>query len=283
MEERAIPPADEPSPKIVEAEALFDHFAVEEATLRRPETPPVETGGSYDVQEFAESEGAPRNPLSVGPSPPPASPEVRPGMRMEPSESVEHVWTRWGEWGGTITVLAVAALCLLGFIYLLLSWEIYGLAFLFFLTGGIFLAYLAYPIMITLERPVRITPEQAVQDYLAALSHHFPHYRRMWLLLSNRGKVSGSFASFEGFCEYWNKILKELRSGKTSGLTPLRFTIEDFKSPKSVGLSSLEATYTVSVLVRGHQDAGPIHSIKVKATLVKGPDRMWYLDHGTLP
>ena len=27
-----------------------------------------------------------------------------------------------------------------------------------------------------------MTPEQAVKDYFAALSHHVPHYRRMWLL-----------------------------------------------------------------------------------------------------
>ena len=34
-----------------------------------------------------------------------------------------------------------------------------------------------------------MTPEQAVKDYYAAASHHFPHYRRMWLLLSADGQA----------------------------------------------------------------------------------------------
>ena len=62
-----------------------------------------------------------------------------------------------------------------------------GTTGLILLVGGLGAVVLSYPILITLERPVRITPEQAARDYFGALSHHFPHYRRMWLLLSARG------------------------------------------------------------------------------------------------
>jgi len=283
MDEHVIPPAHEPSEAIADASSLFHDAGQKGEKSPRHEQTPVDAGGSYDIQDTPEGETIPGRSMPIGPSTTKKAPLERSGMRMEPSEAVEHVWTRWGEWGGTITALAIAAGGLFMLIYLLLSWDVYGLAFFMFLAGVVFLSYLAYPIMITLERPVRVTPEQAVKDYYAALSHHFPHYRRMWLLLGDRGKVDSSFASFEGFKGYWNKKLADLRLGKASGMTPLRFSVDDFRSPKSSGLSSIEASYTVHVSVRGKQDSGPIHSIKVKASLVKGPDRMWYLDHGTLP
>lgn len=283
MEERAIPPADQPLPSIADAASLFDQGEGTKADPPRVEASPSERGGSYDVEDLPVKVSPQEAQVAIGSDSNRKGVATKPGMRIEPSDAVEHVWTRWGEWGGTITTLVIAAFALFVLIYLLLSWEFHGPAFLAFLLGGILLTYLAYPIMITLERPVRVTPEQAVKDYFAALSHHFPHYRRMWLLLSGRGKVTGSFASFEGFKEYWSKTQVELRSGKTSGITPLRFSVEDFKCPKSAGLSTIEASYTVNVLVRGRQDSGAVHSFKVKSSLVKGPDRMWYLDHGTLP
>ncbi len=56
--------------------------------------------------------------------------------------------------------------------------------------GAVGLLLLCYPLFITMERPIRITPEQAVNDYYAALSHSIPHTRRMWLLLSEEGRYS---------------------------------------------------------------------------------------------
>jgi hypothetical protein len=130
---------------------------------------------------------------------------------------------------------------------------------------------------------VRITPEQAVRDYFSALSHHVPHLRRMWLLLSDDGRVSGSFGSFEGFQAYWKERLEKLRADRASGFTPLKFKIEDFRAEKSAGRSEVEASFTVTVAVRGRSDDGPIETHRVATTLVKGPDNMWYLDRGTLP
>ena len=70
---------------------------------------------------------------------------------------------------------------------------------------------LSYPILITLERPVRITPEQALRDYYGALSHQLPHFRRMWLLLSTAGRISTAYGSFEGFKAYWKDRLATMR------------------------------------------------------------------------
>ena len=113
------------------------------------------------------------------------------------------VWSRASEWGKTLVILGGAGLGFGLLIVILLAFEQFSLAFLVLLTGGVTVAALSYPILVTLERPVRLTPEQAVRDFFVALSHHVPHYRRMWLLLSERGRVSGSFASPEGFEAYW--------------------------------------------------------------------------------
>jgi hypothetical protein len=202
----------------------------------------------------------------------------------EPEEAVEQVWTRQAEWAGSIAVLAVVGGALFVTFYALAFWfDQASLAFLLLVVGGLVLVLLSYPILITLERPVRITPEQAVRDYFAALSHHFPHYKRMWLLLSREGHTCGSFGSFEGFRGYWKERLAELKRGKSSGFTPLKFKVDGFHAEKSAGKSEIDARYTVKVFVRGKIADGPVASVDVETTLVKGPDKMWYLDRGTLP
>ena len=130
-------------------------------------------------------------------------------------------------------------------------WQ-FGLAFLVLVAGGVTLVLLSYPILITLERPVRITPEQAVRDFYSAVSHHLPHYRRMWLLLSDEGRISGSFASLEGFQSYWKQRIEHMRAaGRASGFTPLKFHVDEFRSERSAGKSEVDASYSVIVSVRG--------------------------------
>jgi len=290
MDDRLIPPGGDADPSgIADAEALFR----EPAPPRSATPAPVgaeKTGGQYDVEDLAEPDAANLRPLP--PAEPPrakpaanraaASKRAKPGL--DPSEAVDEVWSRWAEWGGSLVALVVADLVLLAGVYFLLSAEAYSLGFLLLLATVPASLFLAYPVLITLERPVRITPEQAVRDFFTALSHHGPHYRRMWLLLSNAGRVSGEYASFEGFRAYWKRRLAGLRSsGRASGFTPLKFQVVDFKSEKSAGLSAIDVTFTVNVSVRGRQGEGPFESVKVETSLVKGPDRMWYLDRGTLP
>ena len=67
------------------------------------------------------------------------------------------------------------------------------------------------------------------------LSHHVPHFRRMWLLLSTAGRISAAFGSFEGFKGYWKEQLARLRKGHAGPLTPLVFEVINFKAEKSAG------------------------------------------------
>ena len=149
--------------------------------------------------------------------------------------------------------------------------------------GGAATVLLAYPMLITLERPVRITPEQAVTDFFAAASHHVPHYRRMWLLLSSAGRESGPFGDFDDFRDHWKGRIEGWKASRGAGkFAPLTFEVEDFQADKSTGMSTSRADYTVLISLRDREDIGPIESIKMAHGLVKGPDRMWYLNRGRL-
>jgi hypothetical protein len=287
MDDPRLPsPDDEPAP-IADAEALFrDDPRPEPPSSPTAPTGPV-SGESYAVEEHP--------PAPAGETPPipalrPAAASAKAARAERPArptlsaeEAVSQVWTRMAEWGVTLLVLGATALVLGLLIYGLLSAGAFSLAFLVLLVGGLVWVVLSYPILITLERPVRVTPEQAVNDFFGALSHHLPHFRRMWLLLSDAGKYGGSFATFEGFRNYWKDRLAQLRGGRASPLTPLKFVVEGYKSEKSAGRTDISASFTVQVFVRGKQDDGPIETLRVETTLVKGPDRMWYLDRGTLP
>ena len=172
---------------------------------------------------------------------------------------------------------------LLFLVYFVFGQEHYLLAFVLLVVGVAVAGVLSYPMLITLERPVRITPEQAVRDYYSALSHHVPHLRRMWLLLSTAGRVSTAFGSFEGFKGYWKEQLVRLREGHAGALTPLVFEVVNFKSEKSAGKARIDATFSLNISVRGKRAAGAIHNIPMSISLVRGPDKMWYLEDGTLP
>ncbi len=288
MTESTSPPPGGDSPEIADAEWLVRNERPDRSPSAKPEPlsedPP--RAGDYDLAPPAE--GVPRPStafLSVDDDTTRAPGEQRARAKpaLEPSAAVEQVWSRWAEWGPTLIILTASGLGVALLIYFLLSLELFEAAVLCLLAGGVALAVLSYPILITLERPVRVTPEQAVTDFYGALSHHVPHYRRMWLLLSTAGRTSGSFASFEGFTNYWERRLAELRGDKVGRFTPLKFQVADFKSDKSAGLSVVDATFRIEVSIRGRLDEGPVASIPVETSLVRGTDRMWYLDQGALP
>jgi hypothetical protein len=210
--------------------------------------------------------------------------QVRPSRakQLESASPVDQVWSRGAEWGPTLAVLGLWSALILFIIFTLLSSEYYMLALLFLAAGMVVGLVLCYPIVITMERPVRMTPEQAARDFYGALSHHRPHFRRMWLLLSNAGKTSSKFASFEGFRNYWVEKLKQLRKANGGASTPLTFLVTEFKSEKSGGKTAIHGEWKVKVFVRGKRDQGPIWSLPADSTFSKGPDGMWYLDDGTL-
>jgi hypothetical protein len=214
----------------------------------------------------------------------PAEPSPTASQYDDSTPDVDQVWTRGAEWGGHLFLMAMAG-GLIGFlIYLSFSLGMWFLAFLLMMAGGVVMMALCYPLFITLERPVRITPEQAAKDYYGMLSHMLPHYPRMWLLLSSAGRRSGEFHSFGQFQGYWRRTLAKLQGGlKATSLNPLRFKVEDFRSEKSAGATVVNARFTLRVY-RGDPGTGTeVASYSMSTGMVKGPDRMWYLNSGTLP
>ena len=277
------PPPDQPAPYV--------------PTLARPAPSPASAPAQPDsVESYAVVGGDDHGdevasmPI-VPPIPPPPSRKAMPKREddsprqapTEPPATVEQVWSRWSEWGATLTSLAIVALSEAFLLSLSISAGLYTLCLFLILLSGVVLIVLAYPIFITLERPVRITAEQAIKDYYGALSHLMPHYRRMWLLLSSEGRKSGSFSSFAGFKAYWRERRAELRGNRGGRGTRMRFEVADFQSDKSAGRTELDARFTLNVFLGDESGKEPIRSYRTKTSLVKGPDRMWYLNTGTLP
>jgi hypothetical protein len=282
-------------PEIAGVEGLFQDDA---GARMKPPPQSSLTPGSGEGETFELADG----PSSVDLGPPtPIAPvpnvsskeQARPSRQakseksprqptLDPSELVEEVWSRKAEWGPTLLVVGGWASFILLFVYFGLGTEYLWTALLTLLVGGMVAVVLSYPILITLERPVRITPEQALRDYYGSLSHHLPHFRRMWLLLSTAGRISTAYGSFEGFKAYWKDRLSSMRSGHAGALTPLVFEVAEFKADKSAGLVRIDADFTLKVWVRGQRKAGAIHVIPMTIALVRGPDKMWYLEDGTL-
>ena len=264
--------------EIAAADWLFHEAPVPEAS--RPGSPVIvpDADSGFDLADVSQS-----TPASAS-VPVEAPPEGRPRSRMAPPSgpAVEQVWSRTAEWGTTLLILACWLTAFLWLLYTSLMAEMYGLSAAIAIIGCLGAAVLSYPILITLERPVRVTPEQAARDYFVSLSHHLPHFRRMWLLLSSRGRTSPQFASYEGFKWYWNKRLDQLKEGHAARFTPLVFQVVDFQSEKSGGKTEIDAKFTVKVLVRGRRKEGPIWSFPVATSFVRGPDKMWYMNEGTL-
>ena len=287
-------PHGEPEPQVGDAGLLFQDRSPAQPRAAAPK-PVADSGEVFDLVDAPDvaADRAPAQTPSV-PRPRPTEPaagqpeagrstaRARDDSRLDPSALVEETWSRWAEWGTSLIVVGAWSIAMLFLVYIVFGTELHALAFLLLLIGVIVAVVLSYPILITLERPVRITPEQALRDYYGALSHHVPHFRRMWLLLSTAGRISGSYGSFAGFKGYWKDQLANLRHGHAGPLTPLVFEVTEFKSEKSAGKTRIDATFSVRVSVRGRRAEGAIHKVPVSSALVRGPDNMWYLENGTL-
>ncbi|HZW31932.1 MAG TPA: hypothetical protein VFF52_14575 [Isosphaeraceae bacterium] len=288
--------AHKSDPEIAAADGLFQDDPAQPSA--QAEASPVLPSGSGDVFDLVDSpgsdEGAPASTSAApetasAPKAAPARPREAPARRAEdrsrrePEVLVEEVWSRQAEWGPTLLVLAAWLLAVLLVLYFTWGNELYAIGFFAFLIGGAVAVVLSYPILITLERPVRITPEQAVRDFYAALSHHVPHYRRMWLLLSTAGRITAAYGSFEGFKAYWIERIQALKGSQAGPMTPLVFEVADYHGDKSAGQSRVEVHFTLKIFIRGRRQDGPIASLPAQLALVRGPDKMWYLENGTLP
>jgi hypothetical protein len=81
---------------------------------------------------------------------------------------------------------------------------------------------------------------------------------------------------------YWSKRLTQLRESRAGRFTPLVFQVEEFRNEKSAGKSEINADFRLKVLVRGRRKEGPVLDMRLARRFVRGPDKMWYLDDGTL-
>lgn len=263
----------------------------------------VPLGGEYDVEglepdddlppvprtpvqparaKAAEGSGERRPRPSVAASRPDSDDDLEERRTPDPESNVDEIWTRWGEWGPALTKMGIALVITLGLSYVIASSVGAGTAFLILLAGLALVVALSYPIAVTLERPMRLTPEQAVKDFYAAASHHFPQYRRMWLLLSDQGRDCAEFDSYAGFRSYWLSRMARIRGNSIKKFTPLTFVIKEFRSDKSAGQTAIDAEYTIAVRARG-ATGGPAEECPIEGSLVRGPDKMWYLNSGVLP
>jgi hypothetical protein len=282
---------DKPKARMASADWLLrdDPAARSAPRSANPAVPASGSGEVFDLVESPDADLVP--PPRTGPAAPGAAigPRAAPSRRgddksqRKPEVLVEEVWSRWAEWGPTLAILAGWSIGLVILLYFLMGYEFYGMAFLLLLVGVAAAVVLSYPILITLERPVRVTPEQAVRDFYGALSHHRPHFRRMWLLLSTAGRTTASYGSYEGFKAYWIDRLRELKGRNAGPITPLVFEVVNYLGDKSAGQSRIDAEFTVKVSVRGQRQAGPIGTFRMRAALARGPDKMWYLENGNLP
>lgn len=200
------------------------------------------------------------------------------GSQYASPEKRGHVWTRAAEWW---PALVRVGLTLMIAIYLTVkAIEDFSIptTLLVAFCGLIAVIVMSYPLIITLERPVRFTPEQALKDYFAALSNVFPHHRRMWLLLSSQGQSTLDFGSLNAFRAYWQAIVFKYAGNKY--VSPLRFEVTEFKTEQGGGQTDdVEVRYQVVITRLG---SSPIATIPMEMTLSRGSDRMWYLNEGRL-
>ena len=271
----------DPGEPVAEANELFRDNGSRRKPEVRPSAPaPID---SYEVEGLDTDDlpPIPRAPIAPKrPAKPRPTIDCEDSSEPKPEATVSEIWTRSAEWGPTLILVAGAFVASLVVAYF--ASDSIGLAILAVLVGIVFAILLSYPMAVTMERPVRMTPEQALKDFYAAASHHFPHFRRMWLLLSDEGRDSAEFSNYGTFRAYWKHRMAKLRGGEVGAMTPLMFNVVDFKSEKSAGATSVDAGYSISVVPRT-DGASPVKEVRVETTFVRGPDKMWYLNLGILP
>ncbi|WP_422930589.1 hypothetical protein [Singulisphaera sp. PoT] len=292
--------SDKDQPDVADAGWLFESAPSppKETPKTSQESAPDASDG-YDLDLSDPVEVEPRKPsIPIPPPIPETGPssssadtsKARPEAKAKSKSSrapavVDQVWTRGAEWGSDLVRVGVVLLGAVVGAYVLASMGAYAFAFYLFLAGVVLAGVLSYPILVTLERPIRMTPEQAAQDFYSALSHLSPHYKRMWLLLSETGRIEGNFCSFDDFRDYWKARLAILNGNQAKRFNSLRFVVEDFRAEKSAGLTDVDGSYKVKVLT-GDDSKGTLRNVatvSVEASFVRGPDRMWYLNEGKLP
>jgi hypothetical protein len=272
-------PIDPEETQIADAAQLLKSERNERIADAAP-APDVELG-TYDVEGSAtRKEPVEASRTAARAEPPAVLPRIKP-----PRAAVSRVWTRGAEWNADLARLAALAGAAVIVIYGLTSVGHWIPAFLMLMVSLGLAACLAYPLVITLERPVRMTPDRAVRDYYAALSHSFPHYRRMWLLLSDKGHSTGGVTSEADLRAYWKARRHALSRNGRPWLPALLFDVMDYKGQKAGGKAEVEAEVTIEVRESSTDGSlkPAIGRFQFPLTLARGPDNQWYLDSGLIP
>ena len=143
------------------------------------------------------------------------------------------------------------------------------------------LALTGYLVAVSLDRPVRVTPEQGAREYFECLDHHLPNFRRMYFLLTDDAKDSPEFATYPRFRAYWKFRLARLRPAD-GGFRPVAAKLTNFNAHYNRARNWARASYTLEFRLRG-AEGQPLSSYELTGDLVKGADGMWYLNEGRIP
>lgn len=253
---------------------------------------PATSSGDEAGYGLAESEPVSGPPSTASTAPPaqetagpdestfqPATDEAKPERVVEdfPDKppAVDEVWSRWREWKAPMlwsaAGIGLSVLIMVGGVWVALS------------TFLLALAYGSYYIVISLEVPVRVTPEQAVREFYGAACHRMPNFRRMYTLLTADGRQSDEFTGFADFRAYWRAEVARL-SRSPAWLVPLAFRIDGFRCRYNGEKNLAAIRYTLKVSTRGTPESDePTAEFQMHNLAVKGPDGQWYLNDGTLP
>jgi hypothetical protein len=258
--------ADADSP---EAERHTDAGEAAEYRLADPE-PPAASPDTPDIPQ-QETDGAESTFLASTDEGERPVPEKFP----DPPPQVSHVWSRWVEWKepiiGASMGVAIATLI------------VFAGGYVATLTFLVALAYGAYCIITSLEIPVRVTPEQAIQEFFAAAGHRLPNFRRMYGLLTDDGRRSTAYSDCAQFRAYWRERIGRF-SGSPVWLVPLEFRVEGFRYRYNADKTMATVRCVVKIGPRGRpESAKPAAEFEVRTLVVKGPDGQWYVNDGTLP
>ena len=181
--------------------------------------------------------------------------------------------------------IAATVLATLILAWIFADWKTLHIAGWVCIFGAVLALSLSYPLVVGLERPLRMSPERAVRDYFEALEHHRPLLWRMWLFLAPEGHETRFYANFDGFQAYWRRRVREWQHrGNAWRVTPVAITVGRVESVRDVhdpNLSHLH--FTVQISIRGHRADGPVATYKLQWSAVRGPDHQWYLTSGDLP
>ena len=249
-----------------------------------PGTDPPSDEEAYELEET----NAPAAPSPVPTEQPPvaekltftAKPRTRKQVKPTATEDkvkpqVTQLWSQWDEL--RYVLMIPLTLVVLGVVAFMPNSRV--LVGVFMVLAG--LAGAGYLVAISLERPVRVTPEQGVREYFGALDHHLPNFRRMYLLLTDDAKEVPEFHTYQCFRAHWNYRLAQIRPAE-AGFRPVVAKVKKFNAQYTHSRKWASATFVLEFSLRG-LEGEPLTSYKMNCDLVKAPDGMWYLNEGRIP